>query len=192
MDLTGHPERGLRCVHVAGTNGKGSTSHLLASVLQEAGYKVGLHTSPHLKDLRERFRINGEVITQQDVICFVEERSRFRTDPSLVLRVGDCACIVVVPRGEGGHRDHRNRLGGRLDSTNVITPDVLSVIANIGWDHMDFLGNTLRTSPVKRQASSRPGAGRDGASDPLRKYSSRRLSWCATDDRGSNNGTTLP
>lgn len=72
MELTGHPEHGLRCVHVAGTNGKGSTSHLIASVLQEVGYKVGLHTSPHLKDFRERFRINGEMIGEVEVVRFVE------------------------------------------------------------------------------------------------------------------------
>ena len=73
MDLLGHPERGLHCVHVAGTNGKGSTSHLVASVLQEAGYKVGLHTSPHLKDLRERFRINGSMIPEPELVRFVED-----------------------------------------------------------------------------------------------------------------------
>lgn len=143
MDLTGHPERGLRCVHVAGTNGKGSTSHLIASVLQEAGFKVGLHTSPHLKDFRERFRVNGTMIEEAEVVRFVEtyregfepiQPSFFEWGVALALwwfreqRVD----IAVIETG----------MGGRLDSTNVITPEV-SVITNIGWDHMDFLGHTL-------------------------------------------------
>lgn len=143
MDLTGHPERGLRCVHVAGTNGKGSTCHFIASVLQEAGYDVGLHTSPHLKDFRERFRINGTMIPEEDVTHFVEryrggtgpiQPSFFEWGVALALwwfrtRKVD---IAVIETG----------MGGRLDSTNVVVPDV-SVITNIGWDHMDFLGDTL-------------------------------------------------
>ena len=143
MELLGHPEKGLRCIHVAGTNGKGSTSHLLASVLQEAGYKVGLHTSPHLKDLRERFRINGEMIPQSTVVRFVaENRNAFEPVKASFFEWGvglalwwfreEKVDIAVIETG----------MGGRLDSTNVITPEVC-VITNIGWDHMDFLGKTL-------------------------------------------------
>lgn len=143
MDRLGHPERGLRCVHVAGTNGKGSTSHLIASALQEAGYAVGLHTSPHLNDLRERFRINGQMVGEADVTTFVERyRDVFEPlDPSFFewgvafafwwfreRRVD----IAVIETG----------MGGRLDSTNVVNPEV-SVITNIGMDHTQFLGDSL-------------------------------------------------
>jgi dihydrofolate synthase/folylpolyglutamate synthase len=143
MDLLGHPEQGLRCVHVAGTNGKGSTSHMLASVLQEAGLKTGLYTSPHLKDFRERVRVNGEMIPRRWVSDFVVRyRDRFEpVAPSFFEWTVALAFdwfraqrvdIAVIETG----------LGGRLDSTNVITPDV-SVITNIGWDHADLLGDTL-------------------------------------------------
>lgn len=143
MDLLGHPERGLRCVHVAGTNGKGSTSHLIASVLQEAGYKVGLHTSPHLKDMRERFRINGAMVPEETVVRFVEEyRKDFESIEASFFEWGvalafwwfreQAVDIAVIETG----------MGGRLDSTNVISPEV-SVITNIGWDHMEFLGSSI-------------------------------------------------
>ncbi len=138
-----YPEKKFKSIHVAGTNGKGSTSHMIASVLQEAGYKVGLYTSPHLKDFRERIRINGEVITESEVVDFIEENNSFllKYKPSFFeMTVGlafDCFAkhridIAVVEVG----------LGGRLDSTNIITPKV-SVITNIGFDHTQFLGETL-------------------------------------------------
>ncbi|HRH69842.1 MAG TPA: folylpolyglutamate synthase/dihydrofolate synthase family protein [Flavobacteriales bacterium] len=157
LDLTGHPERGLRCVHVAGTNGKGSTSHLLASVLQEAGYRVGLHTSPHLKDLRERFRINGTLISEEDVVRFVEEyragfepveASFFEWGVALALWWFRCEKVDIAVIETG--------MGGRLDSTNVITPEV-SVITNIGWDHMDFLGPSLEAIAVEKAGIIKPG-----------------------------------
>ncbi len=143
MDALGHPEQGLKCVHIAGTNGKGSTSHMLASVLQEAGYRTGLYTSPHLKDFRERIRISGAMIPEEAVTAFVEtHRSTFEPiAPSFFeWTVGlafdwfrrERVDIAVIETG----------LGGRLDSTNVVTPEV-SVITNIGWDHADLLGNTL-------------------------------------------------
>lgn len=143
MRMLDHPEHGLKCVHVAGTNGKGSTSHMLASVLQEAGYRTGLYTSPHLKDLRERIRINGAMIPKETVVAFVENyRERFETiEPSFFEWTVALAFhwfreegtdIAVIETG----------LGGRLDSTNVVTPEV-SVITNIGWDHADLLGGTL-------------------------------------------------
>ncbi|MBK9759554.1 MAG: bifunctional folylpolyglutamate synthase/dihydrofolate synthase [Flavobacteriales bacterium] len=143
MRMLDHPEHGLKCVHVAGTNGKGSTSHMLASVLQEAGYKTGLYTSPHLKDFRERIRINGEMIPKERVTDLVEHyQSQFEgIAPSFFEWTVALAFdwfreekvdIAVIETG----------LGGRLDSTNVVTPEV-SVITNIGWDHTDLLGSTL-------------------------------------------------
>ena len=143
MELLEHPERGLRCVHVAGTNGKGSTSHLIASVLQEAGYKVGLHTSPHLKDFRERFRINGEMIPEGTVVRFVEQyRSGFEPIQASFFEWGVGLALWWFREQQVDIAVVETGMGGRLDSTNVITPEV-SVITNIGWDHMDFLGNTL-------------------------------------------------
>ncbi len=137
-----NPQDKFKSVHIAGTNGKGSTSHMLAAILQTAGYKTGLYTSPHLKDFRERIRINGEMISEQHVIDFVEKhRSDFEDiKPSFFeMTVGmafdafarEKVDIAVIEVG----------LGGRLDSTNIITP-LLSVITNIGWDHMNMLGNT--------------------------------------------------
>ena len=139
----GNPERNLKCVHVAGTNGKGSTSHALCSVLMEAGYKVGLYTSPHLKSFTERIKINGLDIPEKDVVEFVADTKNFLEElkPSFFeMTVGmafwyfakEKVDIAVIEVG----------MGGRLDSTNVIIPEV-SVITNIGFDHMQFLGNTL-------------------------------------------------
>lgn len=138
-----HPENNFKTIHVAGTNGKGSTSHMLASILQEAGYKVGLYTSPHLKDFRERIKINGKVISKQFVTGFIKRHKPFFEENNLSffeMTVGMAfdffskqnVDIAVVEVG----------MGGRLDSTNIITPQV-SVITNIGFDHMQFLGNTL-------------------------------------------------
>lgn len=143
MEGLGNPHKKLKCIHVAGTNGKGSTSHFLASILQEHGFKVGLHTSPHLKDFRERIRIQGEMISQQDVIDFVE------THKSLLENVKPSFFEMAV--GMAFHHFAKKNvdiavievgMGGRLDSTNIITP-LLSVITNIGFDHMQFLGDTL-------------------------------------------------
>ena len=143
MAALGNPERRFKSIHVAGTNGKGSVSHFLASILQEAGYKVGLYTSPHLVDFRERIRVNGEMISQQAVVDFVERQRQLFADLHLSffeMTVGMAfdyfACekvdVAVVEVG----------MGGRLDSTNVITP-LLSVITNIGLDHTQFLGDSL-------------------------------------------------
>lgn len=138
-----HPHAKYKTIHIAGTNGKGSTSHLLAAILQEAGYKVGLYTSPHLVDFRERIRVNGEKISQQYVVDFVDKHREYfePIEPSFFeltmmmsfLYFADMHVDVAII--EVG-------LGGRLDSTNIITPD-LSVITNISFDHMQFLGNTL-------------------------------------------------
>jgi dihydrofolate synthase / folylpolyglutamate synthase len=138
-----HPHKKFRSVHVAGTNGKGSVSHMIASVLQEAGYKTGLYTSPHLKDFRERIKVDGEMIPQECVVSFVEknreilisvEASFFEMSVAMAFDhfAREGVEIAVIEVG----------LGGRLDSTNIISP-MLSVITNIGHDHMDLLGNTL-------------------------------------------------
>jgi dihydrofolate synthase/folylpolyglutamate synthase len=142
-DYLENPEKDLKFIHVAGTNGKGSTSHLLASVLQEAGYKVGLYTSPHLKDFRERIKINGIKISEEFVCKFIEKHMDFFISNELSffeMTVGlafdyfkkEKVDIAIIEVG----------LGGRLDSTNIITP-LISVITNIGKDHVQFLGNTL-------------------------------------------------
>ena len=142
-EVAGHPHRKFRCVHVAGTNGKGSVSHSVASVLQEAGYKVGLFTSPHLKDFRERVRVNGEMMSEEFVIDFV---ARFRKAFEVIYPSFFEACVAMafdyfakcnvdVAVVEVG-------LGGRLDSTNIISPD-LCVITNISFDHTGILGDTL-------------------------------------------------
>lgn len=138
-----HPEHKFKSIHVAGTNGKGSTSHMLASILQEAGYKVGLYTSPHLKDFRERIKINGIEISEAFVIKFITEHQHFFETHALSffeMTVGmafdyfsvEEVDIAIIEVG----------MGGRLDSTNIITPEV-SIITNIGLDHTQFLGTTL-------------------------------------------------
>lgn len=138
-----HPETKFKSIHVAGTNGKGSTSSMIASILQEAGYKVGLYTSPHLKDFRERIKINGEMIAEDFVVDFVMQNKRFFELNQLSffeMTVGlafdyfakEQVDVAVVEVG----------MGGRLDSTNIISP-LISVITNIGFDHTQFLGDTL-------------------------------------------------
>ncbi|WP_163407889.1 bifunctional folylpolyglutamate synthase/dihydrofolate synthase [Flavobacterium ajazii] len=152
----GNPQNRLKCIHVAGTNGKGSTSHMLSSVLQEAGYKVGLYTSPHLKDFRERIKINGEEISEDFVIEFIAKHKDFfeANDMSFFeMSVGLAfdyfaskkVDIAVIEVG----------LGGRLDATNIITP-LVSVITNIGLDHTQFLGNTLEAIAGEKAGIIKP------------------------------------
>ena len=152
----GNPENYLKCIHVAGTNGKGSTSHLLASVLQEAGYKVGLYTSPHLKDYRERITINGIPISEDYVCDFINknkaffeanELSFFEMSVGLAFEyfVEQKTVINIIEVG----------MGGRLDSTNIITP-LVSVITNIGLDHTQFLGNTLELIAFEKAGIIKP------------------------------------
>lgn len=140
----GNPHHQFKSIHIAGTNGKGSVSHMLASILQTAGYKTGLYTSPHLKDFRERIKVNGLMIPEETVISFTEQAKPMieKIEPSFFeLTVAmafdhfakEKVDIAVIETG----------LGGRLDSTNIITPE-LSVITNIGWDHMNMLGDTLQ------------------------------------------------
>ena len=142
-ELLNHPEKKLTCIHVAGTNGKGSTSHMLAAILQQQGYKTGLYTSPHLKDFRERIRINGKMINEDYVVNFVRlhdekfkpiQPSFFEWTVALCFQyfVDEEVDIAVIETG----------LGGRLDSTNVIQP-ILSVITNISNDHSDLLGDSI-------------------------------------------------
>lgn len=142
-EILNHPEKQFKSVHIAGTNGKGSTSHMLAAVLQEVGYKVGLYTSPHLKDFRERIKINGAMISENEVIEFVNEfksefekiqLSFFEWTVGLVFHyfAKQKVDIAIIETG----------LGGRLDSTNIVTPEV-AVITNISMDHTQFLGDTL-------------------------------------------------
>ncbi len=145
-----NPERNFKTVHVGGTNGKGSTSSLIASVLKEASFKVGLYTSPHLVDFRERIKINGEMISQEFVVDFIQNNKTFFEDSKLSffeMTVGMAfqyfsdqkADVAIIEVG----------LGGRLDSTNIITP-LLSVITNIGWDHMNLLGNTIEEIALEK------------------------------------------
>ena len=139
----GNPHQNFKSIHIAGTNGKGSTSHLLASALQEAGYKTGLYTSPHLKDFRERIRINGEMIKQESVIQFITDNkdwfsqigmSFFEMTVALAFHhfANEKVDIAIIEVG----------LGGRLDSTNIIQPE-LSIITNIGLDHTELLGDSI-------------------------------------------------
>ncbi|MCD8310311.1 MAG: bifunctional folylpolyglutamate synthase/dihydrofolate synthase [Prevotellaceae bacterium] len=142
-DRFGHPHRAFRTIHVAGTNGKGSCSHTLAAILQSAGYRTGLYTSPHLVDFRERIRINGEPVPEAYVVSFVEREraffeplhpSFFELTTAMAFRyfADEKVDVAVIEVG----------LGGRLDCTNIIRPD-LSIITNISLDHTQFLGNTL-------------------------------------------------
>ncbi len=152
----GNPERQFRAIHVAGTNGKGSTSHMLASVYQAAGYRVGLYTSPHLKSFTERIRINGKPISDAEVAEFVTryqslidsiEPSFFEVTVAIAFDyfARQTVDIAIVEVG----------LGGRLDSTNVITP-LLSLITNIGWDHTDLLGDTLPLIAAEKAGIIKP------------------------------------
>ncbi|MEN8826621.1 MAG: folylpolyglutamate synthase/dihydrofolate synthase family protein [Wenyingzhuangia sp.] len=150
MNYLGHPEKAIQAIHIAGTNGKGSTSHILASVLQEQGYRIGLYTSPHLVDFRERIKINGQEISEQYIVDFVEKHKDFFQRNALSffeMTVGlsfeyfkDLGVDYVVL--ETG-------LGGRLDSTNVVHP-LVSVITNIGLDHTQFLGTTLPAIAIEK------------------------------------------
>lgn len=146
----GKPEKQFKSIHIAGTNGKGSVSHMLASVFQSAGYRTGLYTSPHLKDFRERIRINGNLIPEDSVVSFIEENQSFLSENKLSffeMTVGmafdyfakEKVEIAIIETG----------MGGRLDSTNIIIPQ-LSVITNIGLDHTAFLGNSLREIALEK------------------------------------------
>lgn len=151
-----NPEKEIKSIHVAGTNGKGSTSHFSASILQEAGYKTGLYTSPHLKDFRERIKINGADISEDFVVRFIAQNKSFFEENQLSffeMTVGlafdyfreEKVDIAIIEVG----------LGGRLDSTNIIAP-LLSVITNIGMDHVQFLGNTVEKIAFEKAGIIKP------------------------------------
>jgi len=145
-----NPHTQFKSVHIAGTNGKGSTAHMLASILQEAGYKVGLYTSPHLKDFRERIRINGKMIAEQEVVDFIKESKAIFKEMELSFFEFTVAMafdyfgkqkvdIAIIETG----------LGGRLDSTNIIKPE-LTIITNIGLDHTNLLGNSIEKIAIEK------------------------------------------
>jgi dihydrofolate synthase/folylpolyglutamate synthase len=155
-EYLGNPQTKFKTIHIAGTNGKGSTSHMLAAVLQTAGYKTGLYTSPHLRDFRERFRVNGEMIDKDFVVDFVKriqpaideiEPSFFEITVAMAFEyfVHQQVEVAVIETG----------LGGRLDSTNVIIPEV-SVITNIGYDHINILGDTLPAIAFEKAGIIKP------------------------------------
>jgi len=144
LEAIGNPQNDFKSIHIAGTNGKGSSSHFLASILIESGYKVGLYTSPHLKDYRERFRINGKMADESFIVDFVENHleliqrinpSFFELSVALAFKLFSIEKVDIAVVEVG--------LGGRYDSTNIISNVILSLITNIGYDHMDILGDTL-------------------------------------------------
>ena len=143
LDKLGNPQEKFKAIHVAGTNGKGSVCHLLASVLQEAGYKTGLYTSPHLKDFRERIKINGGMISEQEVMDFIEKHKKIFEElkPSFF----EMTVAMAFEHFAAEQVDFavlETGMGGRLDSTNISIP-ILTVITNIGYDHLHFLGDTI-------------------------------------------------
>ncbi|MDO8897655.1 MAG: Mur ligase family protein, partial [Bacteroidales bacterium] len=156
LELLGEPQKSFRSIHIAGTNGKGSVSHMLASILNSAGYKTGLYTSPHLKDFRERIRINGEMISENKVISFIEshkddfekmELSFFEMTVGMAFQhfKEENIDIAIIETG----------MGGRLDSTNLVMP-LLSIITNIGYDHTQFLGDTLEKIAAEKAGIIKP------------------------------------
>ena len=155
-DASGNPQNKIKTIHVAGTNGKGSTSHMLAAIFQQCGYKTGLYTSPHLKDFRERIKVDGNWIEENFIISFVEKMKDIseKISPSFFELTVVMALqyfaeqkvdIAIIETG----------LGGRLDSTNVITPE-LSIITNIGYDHMNILGDTLEKIAFEKAGIIKP------------------------------------
>jgi len=142
-EALGNPQQQFKSIHVAGTNGKGSTSHMLAAVLQAQGYKTGLYTSPHLKDFRERIRINGKMIAKSEVVSFVKKQKKLieKVEPSF-FEVTVAMAFDHFARHQVDIAVIEVGLGGRLDSTNIIQPE-LSLITNISMDHMNMLGNTI-------------------------------------------------
>ena len=152
-----NPQHKFKSIHIGGTNGKGSTSHMLAAVLQTAGYKTGLYTSPHLKDFRERIRINGEMISEQEVVHFVaEHKIDFEEIEPSFFEMTVALAFDIFARHQIDIAIIEVGLGGRLDSTNIITP-LLSIITNIGWDHMNMLGNTLPEIAAEKAGIIKPG-----------------------------------
>ncbi len=156
-EIFGNPHDKFKTIHIAGTNGKGSTSHLLASILQENGYKTALYTSPHLVDFRERIRINGEMIPEKEVVEFVRKwrKSDHKCNPSF-FELTMIMAFDWFAREEVDYAIIEVGMGGRLDSTNIITP-IISVITNISFDHTQFLGDTLEKIAKEKAGIIKPG-----------------------------------
>lgn len=152
----GHPHRKFKSIHIAGTNGKGSCSHTLAAILQNDGYKVGLYTSPHIMDFRERIKINGECISKEYVIEFVnQEKSLFEKIHPSFFEVTTALAFKYFAEQHVDYAIIEVGLGGRLDCTNIITP-ILSIITNISFDHTNFLGNTLEKIAKEKAGIIKP------------------------------------
>lgn len=154
--LAGNPHHQFKTIHIAGTNGKGSVSHIMAAILQQAGYKVGLYISPHYKDFRERIKINGQYIAEQAVADYVEKyRLDFeRISPSF-FEITVAMAFDYFAQQQVDFAVVETGLGGRLDSTNIVTPE-LSIITNIGWDHMNMLGDTLAKIAFEKAGIIKP------------------------------------
>lgn len=156
-DFIGNPHYSFKTIHIAGTNGKGSVSHMLAAVLQAAGYKTGLYTSPHLYDFRERIRIDGNMIPPEKVVSFTQQIQPFlATLDASFFEVTVAMAFDYFRQEKVDIAVIETGLGGRLDSTNIITPE-LSVITNIGWDHMQFLGDSIEKIASEKAGIIKPG-----------------------------------
>lgn len=155
-EYLGNPQKKFKSVHIAGTNGKGSTSHMLASIFQEAGYKVGLTTSPHLKDFRERIRVNGVMVDEEFVIDFVEKHEeKIIQQKASFFEIAIAMAFEYFAQQKVDIAIIETGLGGRLDSTNIILPE-LSIITNIGLDHTQFLGDTLDKIALEKAGIIKP------------------------------------
>ena len=153
----GHPHRLFKTIHVAGTNGKGSCAHTIAAILQQQGYRVGLYTSPHLVDFRERIRVNGQMISEQRVVDFVEkERGFFEPLHPSFFELTTALAFLYFAEQKVDIAVVEVGLGGRLDCTNIITP-LLCIITNISYDHTQFLGNTLAKIAGEKAGIIKPG-----------------------------------
>jgi len=152
----GEPQHSFRSIHVAGTNGKGSSSHMLASILQEAGYKVGLYTSPHLRDFRERIKINGKMISEKEVIRFIQENKPYiEKNHMSFFEMTVAMAFAYFSKEEVDIAVIEVGLGGRLDSTNIINPEVC-LITNIGMDHTDLLGDSIEKIAYEKAGIIKP------------------------------------
>ncbi len=153
----GNPQKGFKSVHIAGTNGKGSTSNMLAAIFQEAGYKTGLYTSPHLVDFRERIRLDGKMVSEDFVVDFVARHRALieRIEPSF-FEITVAMAFVAFAKAGVDMAIIETGLGGRLDSTNIITPE-LSIITNISFDHKDLLGDTIPKIAAEKAGIIKPG-----------------------------------
>ncbi|MCD8194250.1 MAG: bifunctional folylpolyglutamate synthase/dihydrofolate synthase [Tannerellaceae bacterium] len=156
-NLLGNPHQAYKTIHIAGTNGKGSVSHLLAAILQQSGYKVGLYTSPHLVDFRERIRVNGKMISQEYVVEFVEKyRSSFEPLHPSFFELTSTMAFDYFRHEQVDFAIIETGLGGRLDSTNIITP-IFSIITNVNMDHMQYLGDTIEKITYEKAGIMKPG-----------------------------------